>query len=154
MRIFLLFVIMSITACSPKGKKEISSEERTEKYFFTQVERIDSIARVLEEFKKSEAGPFSAHKYQMQLAKYGERVKNELLPEIKVTIDSLEKINITPAQKKDYLNYLKLLHEIYQLKCEFSLTPEQEEKLRRLNIAKETLWLKIKGGKYEQSRSH
>ena len=109
---------------------------------------------MLEEFKKSEAGPFSAHKYQMQLAKYNERVKNELLPEIKVTIDSLENINITPAQKKDYLDYLKLLHEIYQLKSEFSLTPEQEEKLRRLNIAKETLWLKIKGGKYEQSRSH
>ena len=154
MRIFLLFVIMSITACSPKGKKEISSEERAEKYFFTQVERIDSIARVLEEFKKSEAGPFSAHKYQMQLARYGERVKNELLPEIKKTIDSLEKINITPAQKKDYLDYLKLLHEIYQLKSEFSLAPEQEEKLRRLNIAKETLWLKIKGGKDGQSGSH
>ena len=154
MRVFLWLVILSIIACSSKGKKEIAPEERTEKYFFTQVERIDSIARVLEEFKKSEAGPFSAHKYQMQLARYGERVRNELLPEIKETIDSLEKINITPVQKKDYLNYLKLLHEIYQLKCEFSLTPEQEEKLRRLNIAKETLWLKIKGGKYEQSRSH
>jgi len=154
MRVFLLFIIMSIIACSPQGKKEISLEERAEKYFFTQVERIDSIARVLEEFKNSEARPFSAHKYQMQLAKYGERVKNELLPEIKATIDSLEKINITSAQKKDYLDYLKLLHKIYQLKSEFSLTPEQEERLRRLNVAKETLWIKIKGGEYEQRRSH